>query len=142
MLILQGATIPDISGYFTFGIWFPSSPIAAKPWLVNPSKAWCGVGADGGMKANFDTVEMRIKSFRFTPFNNYSGQQRNLGETYPLVVTTKHNNINMNFFKNKLNSIILIAILTTFLAPIKGLVIMMIFLSFQILFLVSIHQLN
>jgi hypothetical protein len=57
--------------------------IAAKPWLVNPSKAWGGGVVGAGMKANFDTVEMRIKSFRFTPFNNYSGQQRNLGETYP-----------------------------------------------------------
>jgi hypothetical protein len=30
----------------------PSSPLAAKPWLVNPVKAWGGgiVGPDGGMK--------------------------------------------------------------------------------------------
>jgi hypothetical protein len=48
MLILLGATIPDISGYFTFGIW-SSSP--HKPWLVNPSKAWGGGVVDGGMKA-------------------------------------------------------------------------------------------
>jgi hypothetical protein len=81
----KGDTIPDIPGFFTFGIWFPSSPLAGKTWLVNPIKSWAGGvvdPVDGGMKADFDTVEMRIKSFKFLPFN-YPSQQRNLGETYP-----------------------------------------------------------
>ena len=81
-----GDTIPVISGYFTFGIWFPSSPLLAKPWLANPSKCWGGGvidPIDGGMKADFDFVEMRIKSFRFTPFTEYISQQSNVGETYP-----------------------------------------------------------
>lgn len=81
-----GDTIPDISGYFTFGIWFPSSPLPDKPWLANPSKCWGGGvidPIDGGMKADFDTVEMKVKSFRFTPFTEYISQQSNVGETYP-----------------------------------------------------------
>ena len=65
--------------FFTFGLWFPSSRLAGKPWLVNPINAW----ADGGMKADFDSVEMRIGSFKFTPFNEHTSLQRNLGETYP-----------------------------------------------------------
>ncbi len=82
---VKGDTIPDIPGFFTFGIWFPSSPLAAKPWLTNPTKAWGGgvIDVDGGMKADFDSIEMKIKSFRFTPFSSYLSQQRNLGETYP-----------------------------------------------------------
>lgn len=81
----KGDTIPDIPGYFTFGVWFPSSPLAAKPWLADPLKSWGGgvVDTDGGMKADFDSIEMRVKSFRFTPFNEYISLQRNLGETYP-----------------------------------------------------------
>ena len=81
----KGDTIPDIPGFFTFGVWFPSSPLPAKPWLANPPRCWAGgvVDPDGGMKADFDTVEMRIKSFKFTPFNEFAAQQRNLGETYP-----------------------------------------------------------
>jgi hypothetical protein len=69
----MGETIPDIPGYFTFGVWFPSSPLAAKPWLVNPVKAWGGgiVGPDGGMKADFDQVEMIVKEFKFRPFPEY-----------------------------------------------------------------------
>ena len=35
------------------------------------------------MKADFDTVEMRVRSFKFTPFNEFAAQQRSLGETYP-----------------------------------------------------------
>ena len=81
----KGDTIPDIPGYFTFGVWFPSSPLPAKPWLANPPRCWAGgvVDTDGGMKADFDTVEMRVRSFKFTPFNEFASQQRNLGETYP-----------------------------------------------------------
>lgn len=81
----KGDTIPDISGFFTFGLWFPSSPLVGKPWLVNPAKAWAGgdVDNDGGMKANFDTVEMKVRQFKFTPFTAYADQQRNEGETYP-----------------------------------------------------------
>jgi len=82
---IKGDTIPDISGFFTFGLWFPSSPLAGKPWLVNPQKAWAGgeIDVDGGMKANFDSVEMKVKQFKFTPFTTYSEHQRNEGETYP-----------------------------------------------------------
>lgn len=81
----KGEVIPDISGFFTFGVWFPSSPLSAKPWLVNPNNAWAGgvIDSDGGMKADFDSVEMRVKSFSFTPFEEYTSDQRNLGETYP-----------------------------------------------------------
>jgi hypothetical protein len=38
------------SRYIWVYIWFPSSPIAAKPWLVNPSKAWGGGVVGGGVK--------------------------------------------------------------------------------------------
>ena len=81
----KGDTIPDIPGFFTFGLWFPSSPLPAKPWLANPPRCWAGgvIDPDGGMKADFDTVEMRVRSFKFTPFNEFAAQQRNLGETYP-----------------------------------------------------------
>lgn len=87
----KGDTVPDISGFFTFGVWFPSSPLADKPWIVNPINAWAGgvVGNDGGMKADFDSVEMKVRSFRFTPFNEYSSLQRSLGETYPFGGTYK-----------------------------------------------------
>jgi hypothetical protein len=54
--------------------------------LANPSKCWGGGvidPIDGGMKADFDTVEMKVKSFRFTPFTEYISQQSNVGETYP-----------------------------------------------------------
>jgi hypothetical protein len=27
-------TIQNIAGYFTFGSWFPSSPLTTKPWLA------------------------------------------------------------------------------------------------------------
>jgi hypothetical protein len=47
MLILLGATIPDILGISH--LVFVQSP--HKPWLVNPSKAWGGGVVDGGMKA-------------------------------------------------------------------------------------------
>lgn len=90
----KGDTIPDIAGYFTFGVWFPSSSMADKPWLVNPLNAWAGgvVDTDGGMKADFDSVEMRVRSFGFIPFNEYSLAQRNLGETYPFGGYNKKNN--------------------------------------------------
>lgn len=81
----KGDSIPDISGFFSFGVWFPSSPLADKPWLVNPLNAWAGgvIDQDGGMKADFDSIEMKVRSFKFTPFNQYNSLQRNLGETYP-----------------------------------------------------------
>lgn len=81
----KGETIPDISGYFNFGIWFPSSALTAKPWLVNPLKGWAGgvVDADGGQKADFESIEMRIKTFKFIPFSAYTSTQRNIGETSP-----------------------------------------------------------
>lgn len=42
------------------------------------------IDSDVSMKADFDTVEMRVRSFKFTPFNEFAeAQQRNLGETYP-----------------------------------------------------------
>ena len=31
------------------------------------------------VKDDFDTVEMRVRSFKFTPFNEFALQQRNLG---------------------------------------------------------------
>ncbi|OCK42532.1 hypothetical protein BA195_10170 [Tenacibaculum soleae] len=82
----RGDTIPDIAGYFTFGVWFPSSPLPSKPWLSNPSKAWGGgvIGQDGGMKANFDQVEMKVKKFKYTPFiDEINNHQRVNSETYP-----------------------------------------------------------
>jgi hypothetical protein len=81
----KGDTIPDIPGFFTFGVWFPSSPLPAKPWLVNPVNAWGGgvVDPDGGMKADFDEVEMRVRTFKFTPFNEFIPLERRVGETYP-----------------------------------------------------------
>ena len=83
----KGKSIPDIAGYFTMGLWFPSSPLSDKPWLVNPNKAWAGgkVDSDGGMKANFKSVEMEIKQFEFIPFKNEKGL-RILSETYHLNV--------------------------------------------------------
>lgn len=83
---LKGNTIPDIPGFFTFGVWFPSSPLSSKPWLVNPVKAWGGGvidPIDGGMKADFDSIEMRVKSFKFIPFSDYFENERRVGETYP-----------------------------------------------------------
>ena len=81
----NSVSIPDIPGFFTFGIWFPSSPLPAKPWLVNPTRAWGGgvVDTDGGMKADFDTAEMRVREFKFTPFSEYKHLQREVGETFP-----------------------------------------------------------
>lgn len=38
---------------------------------------------DGGMKANFDSIEMKVKKFSSTPFSDEAHLQRNLGETYP-----------------------------------------------------------
>lgn len=78
-----GKSIPDIAGYFTMGVWFPSSPLPNKPWLVNPKRAWAGgtVDEDGGMKALFQSVEMEIKSFEFIPFKHQKGL-RILEETY------------------------------------------------------------
>lgn len=35
------------------------------------------------MKADFDTVEMRVKSFKFTPYTEYSQLEEKVGETYP-----------------------------------------------------------
>jgi hypothetical protein len=82
-----GDTIPDIAGHFTVGLWFPSSPLASKDWLVNPDKAWAGgtVDTDGGMKAMWEQQEMIMTDFSFTPFTSESGL-RNLGETYPFGI--------------------------------------------------------
>jgi hypothetical protein len=81
----KGNTIPDIAGFFTFGLWFPSSKQISKPWLVEPTKCWAGgvIDADGGMKADFDTVEMKVRKFTFTPFVSYTSELRLKGETYP-----------------------------------------------------------
>lgn len=81
----KGDTIPNIPGFFTFGVWFPSSPLPAKPWLVRPDRAWGGgvVDPDGGMKADFDEVEMRVRTFEFKPFNEFIHLERRVGETYP-----------------------------------------------------------
>ena len=79
----KGNTIPNIPGHFTFGLWFPSSPMLAKPWLVRPERAWAGGvidPVDGGMKADFDVVEMKVKKFTFTPFNEPG--ENVTGETY------------------------------------------------------------
>jgi hypothetical protein len=55
-------------------------------WLIQLK--WGGgiVGPDGGMKADFDQVEMIVKEFKFRPFPEYLALQRNVGETYPLGV--------------------------------------------------------
>lgn len=79
----KGNTIPNIPGHFTFGLWFPSSPMITKPWLVRPERAWAGGVVDpidGGMKADFDVVEMKVKKFTFTPFNEPG--ENVTGETY------------------------------------------------------------
>ena len=55
----------------------------SKPWLVRPERAWAGGVIDlidGGMKADFDTVEMKVKKFSFTPFNEPG--EKVTGETY------------------------------------------------------------
>ncbi|WP_169628009.1 LamG-like jellyroll fold domain-containing protein [Flavobacterium soli] len=81
-----GKTIPDIPGAFTFGMWFPSAPKPEEPWLVNKTKAWAGGIVDtqtDSMIADFDTVEMRVKSFKFNPFIEELANQRILAETYP-----------------------------------------------------------
>jgi hypothetical protein len=82
---IAGDTIPDIPGYFTFGVWFPSSPLPEKKWLVNPTKSWGGgvLDTDGGMKAYFDSVDMIVSKFTFTPFLEYDAFMRKKGETYP-----------------------------------------------------------
>jgi hypothetical protein len=56
----MGETIPDSRVFYWSLVSIESS--AAKPWLVNPVKAWGGgiVGPDGGMKADFDQVEMIV----------------------------------------------------------------------------------
>ena len=80
---VKGNTIPNIPGHFTFGLWFPSSPMLAKPWLVRPERAWAGGvidHIDGGMKADFDIVEMKVREFNFTPFNEPG--ENIVGETY------------------------------------------------------------
>lgn len=80
----KGNTIPNIPGHFTFGLWFPSSPMLTKPWLVRPERAWAGGvidPIDGGMKADFDIVEMKVREFNFTPFNEPG--ENVVGETYP-----------------------------------------------------------
>lgn len=80
----KGETIPDIPGHFTFGVWFPSAAMPGKPWLVNPSRAWAGGvidPVDGGMKADFSEVSMRVSRFRFIPLA--TGGERLEGETYP-----------------------------------------------------------
>ena len=35
------------------------------------------------MKADFDEVEMRVRTFKFTPFNEFIPLERRVGETYP-----------------------------------------------------------
>lgn len=81
-----GDTIPDITGHLTLGLWFPSAALSDKPWLVDPNRAWGGgvIDTDGGMKADFDQIEMEVRKFSYSPYiteqNNY---QRTVGETYP-----------------------------------------------------------
>lgn len=85
-----GDTIPDIAGHFTFGVWFPSSPLKDKPWLVNPDKSWAGgeVDSDGGMKAMFERESMNVSSFEFIPFDTHN--LRVVGETYPFGTYRKY----------------------------------------------------
>lgn len=79
----DGNTIPDIPGHFTFGVWFPSSALTAKPWLVDPSRGWAGgtKDTDGGQKAMWTQQEMTVTNFSFTPFDEVG--ERLKGETYP-----------------------------------------------------------
>jgi hypothetical protein len=87
-------TLPNIASKFVFGAWFPSSPLPnPKAYLVNPAKAWGGgvVDPDGGMKADFDSVEMRVKSFKFTPFSQVG--IRYIGETYYVGSVTRKPNV-------------------------------------------------
>lgn len=78
-----GNTVPNIAGHFTFGVWFPSAPLLAKPWLVRPDRAWAGgtVDTDGGRKAMFDRVSMNVSNFTFIPFDTTGLRVK--GETYP-----------------------------------------------------------
>jgi uncharacterized protein YcsI (UPF0317 family) len=46
------------------------------------------VGPDGGMKADFDQVEMIVKEFKFRP--EYLALQRNVGKPIPLVDTVEY----------------------------------------------------
>lgn len=75
--------LPTIAGHFTFGLWFPSSPMLNRPWLVRPDRAWAGgtIDSDGGRKAMFDRVHMDITEFSYIPFDNTNIV--NTGETYP-----------------------------------------------------------
>ena len=77
-------TIPNIHGHFTLGLWFPSSPLQPNNWLVNPARAWAGGVINpvtGGMEADFDTIDMEVSSFSFTPFSEPGEELK--GETYP-----------------------------------------------------------
>lgn len=87
----DSATIPNIAGQFVFGVWFPSSPLPApKAYLVNPDKAWAGGiidPVDGGMKADFDSVEMKVRGFKYTPFPQLG--IRYFGDTYPFGLSVR-----------------------------------------------------
>lgn len=87
----DSATIPNIASKFVFGAWFPSAPLPApKAYLVNPNKAWAGGyvdPVDGGMKADFDSVEMRVRNFKYTPFSQVGLRYK--GETYPFGTAVK-----------------------------------------------------
>ena len=68
----KGDSIPDIPGNLTFGVWFPSSALSLKPWLVDPAKGWAGGvvdPADDGQKANFAIERMEVSRVEFIPFD-------------------------------------------------------------------------
>ena len=84
--------IPDIPGHMTIGLWFPSSPHPVYPWLVR--NGWAGgdvvVDPETGEEhqiANWDTQEMVMNHFKFTPFLQYDNYIRDKGESFPFGST-------------------------------------------------------
>lgn len=71
--------VPDIPGRWTIGLWFPSQPDPAKPWLVRATGAWAGP------VANWKYQKMLVKRISHEPFSDVvaGGSNRLVGETYP-----------------------------------------------------------
>jgi hypothetical protein len=82
----KGDTTPDLAGFWTMGIWFPSAALSSEPWLADPAKGWAGgvTDPDGGIKADFETVEMSVRKFSYTPYlTEIADHQRLEAESYP-----------------------------------------------------------
>lgn len=70
--------VPDIAGRFSFGLSFPSAPLANSPWLTDPEKLSAGPAA-------WHHQTMTVKRVAFTPFTDTvaGGTNRLIGETEP-----------------------------------------------------------